>query len=193
MLTENGQGHAWRQQRKATGPAFNERNNALVWAESLKQVDGMLGAWSKMDGNTNQNMLLRDVHSSLADLSLHVISAAGFGIRLGWGGNVEGDSVTKFNSSTPVDGHKMTFKVALKSVLHYFLWFVAFDPKTLGRWGGYMPFDSAKELSTSWKETSQYWEELVDEKVALLRAGNVDIETTDLLGESARPRTERHS
>lgn len=142
-----------------------------------------------MEGNSPDAMTLKNVHPDLADLSLHVISAAGFGIKLSWSGNDASatkqemsEGLARFTSQTPLDGHKMTFKNALKGVLKHFLWFAVFDPMTMGKWGERVPIQATNEAAASYKETTRYWEELVDEKVRLLRSGEADVENADLLG-----------
>lgn len=181
------EGHAWRQQRKVAGPAFNEKNNGLVWKESLKHVEGLLRFWSGRSGNTPVAMTIKNVYPDLADLSLHVISAAGFGIQLKWGGddNVKqelSEGLAAFTNQTPQNGHEKTFKKALKGVLEHILWFAVFAPQTLGKWGNRLAIAPMKKASTSYKETTKYWEELVDEKVRALRAGEADADDSDLLG-----------
>lgn len=183
------EGNVWRRQRKVTAPAFSEKNNALVWEKSLEQIEGLIGLWSRAQGNTKNEMTIGNVHPDFADLSLHVISAAGFGIRFEFGDGEDQRSKTAdvqsiFASQTPPEGHRLTFKKALQGILENFLWFAAFDPKTLSKWGQFLPLHAIKDISTSYKETSQYWEELVDKKVEMLRSGEAQGDKSDLLGKS---------
>ena len=44
------EGAVWRQHRKATSPPFTEKNNHLVWMESIDQASDMLASWVGPDG-----------------------------------------------------------------------------------------------------------------------------------------------
>lgn len=76
------EGEQWRIHRKITSPPFAEKNNVLVWQETLYQAQEMLGSWMGKEGEGN-----RTVHRLMDDtlrLSLYIISKAGFGVRLQW-------------------------------------------------------------------------------------------------------------
>jgi cytochrome P450 len=78
------EGGVWRQHRKITSPPFTEKNNHLVWAESLHQAQSMVESWVGIDGARNKT--IGKVADDTMRLSLHVISRAGFGVRLLWPG-----------------------------------------------------------------------------------------------------------
>lgn len=69
------EGEDWQRQRRVTTPPFNERNNTLVWTESLAQARAMLAVWFARDGKGTGT--IKDDTSSL---TLNVLSGAGFGI-----------------------------------------------------------------------------------------------------------------
>lgn len=129
------EGEAWRRHRRIVAPAFTEKNNELVWKESLYQLKAMMKVWRGRDDNTAENMLIQDLHPDAADFTLHIISRAGFGIRLKWPGQAsdsqETNEFANFSSSEPPKSHDMTFKSALKSVLHHLLWFAVLSPHTM--------------------------------------------------------------
>ncbi|KAH9825990.1 Cytochrome-P450, partial [Teratosphaeria destructans] len=101
------EGAVWRHHRKITSPPFTEKNNHLVWVESLHQAQSMLGTW--VSERDHSSPAIWDVAAQAMRLSLHVISRAGFGVRLAWpheGGGPDG-----------APGHALTYKDALSSLL----------------------------------------------------------------------------
>ncbi|KAF8183648.1 cytochrome P450 [Pholiota molesta] len=80
------EGAEWKKYRKISAPAFSDRNNVLVWNESIKTVKGMFTEiW--------------------AIIALFIIGAAGFGRDISW----------KADEITP-PGYTMTFKESLHTV-----------------------------------------------------------------------------
>ena len=80
----SSEGQAWRQHRKITSPPFTEKNNHIVWDESLRQARNMLKGWET--ASKSQNPTLTTVAKDATRLSLNVISKAGFGVSLIWPG-----------------------------------------------------------------------------------------------------------
>ena len=80
----SSEGQAWRQHRKITSPPFTEKNNHIVWDESLRQARNMLKGWEIT--SKSQNPTLTTVAKDATRLSLNVISKAGFGVSLIWPG-----------------------------------------------------------------------------------------------------------
>ena len=123
------EGAVWRHHRKVTSPPFTEKNNHLVWTESLHQAHCMVRSWLGPDGAGNKTV--EKVSDDTMRLSLHVISRAGFGVRLLWPG-VEDKSTDgmdaglrggKEESSSDIPaGHTMSYTEALSSLLHNILW-----------------------------------------------------------------------
>lgn len=130
MLTQEGS--EWKRHRKVVGPSFSEKSNKLVFEESLRQAEGMMGLWSQQGKNTAARMEVQNTAVDAATLSLHVICAAGFGVPQLWPGESEsklqGNVVTGFNTFQLAGDHKMPFKNSLHSLLQNILWFVALPP-----------------------------------------------------------------
>jgi hypothetical protein len=107
-------------------PAFSEKSNAMVWKESLRQAEGMLGFWAKLDGNPTTNMTVRDVAKATALMTLHVISGAGFGVRQVWDCEQENELginvVPGFNTAKLNGEHKLAFKNSLYILLGNVIW-----------------------------------------------------------------------
>lgn len=119
------EGAVWRHHRKVTSPPFTEKNNHLVWTESLHQAQCMVQSWLGSDSAGNKTV--EKVSDDTMRLSLHVISRAGFGVRLLWPG-VEDRKTDDMkgggqqSSSDIPRGHTMSYTDALSSLLHNILW-----------------------------------------------------------------------
>lgn len=119
------EGQEWRQHRKITSAPFNEKNNAMVFAESLRQAQAMTDIWI---GEREESLPIHTVAEDSLRLSLQVISRLGFGKNLS---SSEDESVTE-ESRTGKDatGHELSYTRALISLLENFLWILIF-PKVL--------------------------------------------------------------
>ena len=126
----------WRRHRKVVGPAFSEKSNALVWKESLREGLAMVEVWSRLQGNTPEAMKVEDTSPYAATMALHVISAAGFGVRQLWDGEDEGklgsNEVPGFNTSELIGSHTLTFKESLRTLLRNIIWLAIFPVSLLG-------------------------------------------------------------
>ncbi|OBZ67844.1 hypothetical protein A0H81_12320 [Grifola frondosa] len=95
------EGDEWKRQRKIAAPAFSERNNRLVWDESVNIVlDLFENVWGTQD-----NITVNHIVDLTVPIALFVIGIAGFGQRATW----KGDQVIPA-------GYSMTFKDALHEV-----------------------------------------------------------------------------
>lgn len=118
------EGADWKKHRKVTAPWFNEKNNALVFAEACKQAEGMVRKWMGPEGS--KSVTLNEVPTDTMRLTLHIISRIGFGLNLLWPGEKldknasTGDVI--FSSNEPPEGHTMSFEHALETLLKNLLW-----------------------------------------------------------------------
>ena len=124
----SSEGQIWRQHRKITSPPFTEKNNHMVWAESLYQAQSMVKSWVGNSGE--QSRTIKRVASDTMRLSLHIISQAGFGVRLLWPGIEDGEHSKELGqdrkepqtgvvSNMGVSpGHSLSYTDALESLLH---------------------------------------------------------------------------
>lgn len=114
------EGNEWRRHRKVTSPPFTEKNNHLVWKESLYQAKNMLTQWVGFDGKGN--MTWDNISNDAMRLSLHVISRAGFNVRCLWPGIDDNDekALQEGAMSTAIipEGHKMSYVEAMQTLLH---------------------------------------------------------------------------
>jgi hypothetical protein len=114
----SAEGTDWKRQRKIVAPAFSERSNAFVWEQSLQQAQSILTYWSKLDGNTVEEMNIGNTQRDTANLALHVICGAGFGVPQLWPHEDEsvlgGRRVPGFNTTKLAGNHTMDFKDSLR-------------------------------------------------------------------------------
>jgi len=129
------EGSTWRQHRKITAPSFSEKNNELVFTESLHHAQALLKLWTGVNGDES-----RTVSNPAADtmrFALYVISRAGFGVRVLWPHEEREQDATGrnglFMGSKPPPGHKMSYREALNSLLENIVWTQVFPKWFLGR------------------------------------------------------------
>ncbi|KAL9629235.1 MAG: hypothetical protein Q9164_006964, partial [Protoblastenia rupestris] len=97
------EGQEWRHHRKIVSPPFSEKNNHLVWKETLDQSQAMVNSWLGEDKQMSKT--IRTIGDDAMRLSLHIISRAGFGVRLSWPGTDDGKEKTNTYSSSLGEGH----------------------------------------------------------------------------------------
>src|SRR5690242_18781656 len=200
------EGSDWRMHRKLTAPSFGEKNNELVFKESLHHGRSLLGLWTGPDGHGNETVT--DPAVATMSFALFVISSAGFDVRVKWpheeknrASSVESDETkSMLVGSEKSAGHKMTYREAISELLHNIMWTQVIPPK-------YLPFSPVKvhrTVGAAVTEWGQYMDELYEMKKqqvasgdtnnagmdlfdALIRAsgiteGNTKIQKSDLLG-----------
>ncbi|KFY45996.1 hypothetical protein V494_00661 [Pseudogymnoascus sp. VKM F-4513 (FW-928)] len=181
------EGPEWRMHRKATAPGFNEKNNALVFTESIAQAQGMIRKW--MDGSDKSSRTLDDIPADSMRVALHIISAMGFGVRLLWPGDVfskeDKDSGLIHMGDKPVGDHTMTFEKALASVLDD-IFVLMLTPRWLLKTA---PFKGAKGAWESYKNWKLYMEELLEKKVEAELAGEKTL-GMDIMGALVKSATD---
>lgn len=158
------EGQEWRRHRKIVNPSFGEKNNHLVWKETLAQTRDMLNAW--FGENKERTGSLRTVADDAMRLSLHIISSAGFGVPMAWPGS---DVDEKGAAPEPklVNGHRMTYTDALASLLHNIVPVIALPTSLLK----ILPFELARSSYQSYLEWGQYMREMYKDKKNLVLSG----------------------
>ncbi|KAI0349208.1 cytochrome P450 [Trametes cingulata] len=150
------EGEEWKRQRRLVAPAFSEKNNRLVWDETVRILYDLFdNVWGK------QNTVVVDNITDLTvPITLLVIGVAGFGRRITWN-----------EDAVAPAGHKMTFKDALNIVSRNLFLQILF-PRWLLRWGT----PTMRRFHTAYHELGQYMQEMIDAR----RAAEVKEERHDL-------------
>lgn len=161
------EGAVWRHHRKVTSPPFTEKNNHLVWAESLHQAQSMVAAWIDKDVQSSEPVW--DVAAGAMRLSLHVISKAGFGVSLLWPHEEEEQQVP--------EGHTLTYKDALSTLLENIIVVMLTPRWMLSR----SPLQIHKTANEAYVEWGKYMREMYAEKRDEVRTGETR-EGMDLMG-----------
>ncbi|GAB7346615.1 hypothetical protein MBLNU459_g1755t1 [Dothideomycetes sp. NU459] len=166
------EGSIWRHHRKITSPPFTEKNNYQVWLESLHQGESMLTSWIKQGKESVARV--PDVGADTMRLSLHVISRAGFGVRLLW----PHEELEQGGKAGVIpEGHTMTYKDALSTLLENILAVMLIPRWLLIR----SPLKSNQIAYNSFLEWGKYMREMYQEKRSEVQAGETR-EGMDLMG-----------
>ena len=113
------EGQEWRHHRKITSPPFTEKNNLLVWMETVDQSQAVIKSWFGAD--KQRSKVIRTIADDAMRLSLHIISRAGFGVSLSWPTEetrADGKEGAANSSSNIPQGHMMSYTDALGTLLH---------------------------------------------------------------------------
>ena len=122
------EGQVWRYHRKIASPPFSEKNNHLVWTETLEQCQAMLNSWFDGSIAKTESKTIYTLADDAMRLSLYVISRAGFGVHLQWPGigGAHADSPVKHEKesspSSSETAQGMSYTDALGMLLHEILW-----------------------------------------------------------------------
>ncbi|KAK2065528.1 cytochrome P450 [Colletotrichum caudatum] len=175
------EGAVWRMHRKVTSATFNEKNAALVFAESIKQALGMVQKWLGPDGKNSQTVKTLD-HDTMR-LALNIIGYVGFGMRLVWPGQAlpEGTDpkLQKYSSLEAAPGHTMSFSDAIAVMLERILVLLLVPHKLLKM----LPFNYTKEAVESHDNYVRYIDELMQDKIEDLQHGGKGEVGMDLMGQ----------
>ncbi|PRP81004.1 putative P450 monooxygenase [Planoprotostelium fungivorum] len=151
------EGDDWKLHRKIVSPPFSEKNNRLVWNETIKQADMMMNDWdsqakgkgiSKMDANDKLTSTDGTEVQVLADtmkLALHIITAAAFGIPFKW-----------TDSSAPWPNHQLSFYQSLVTLLDR-LFSILLIPNFIFQ----LPINSIRKSKNAYDEFGQYLTDIV--------------------------------
>ncbi|KAF9010195.1 cytochrome P450 [Cyathus striatus] len=100
------EGVEWKRHRTVAKTAFNEANNAFVWKETIRVASEWFNELDRSTKNTAEISV--DLLHDFAQVTLLVISSAGFGRRVSW---------SEDRKTEPPPGHKVAFRPALASAI----------------------------------------------------------------------------
>lgn len=202
MLSQEG--HEWKRHRRIVAPSFSEKSNRMVFEESVKQAEGMMAFWKGKGNNDTQVMRVDNAAEDAATLSLHVISAAGFGVPQSWPNQkrkaLGSKELPGFSNEDLTGSHQMSFKSGLVQLLKQLMWFAVFSPGTMSELSArldaranknaeYSPFKFLQSAYQAFNECNTYFLELLEIKKKKLQEGDSDEGTMDLLGKRSTTNT----
>jgi len=182
------EGAAWRRHRRVTSQAFTEKNNELVWKETLLQTQTMVSSWTT--GVDGEPKTLPNMAEDTMRLSLSVLSRALLGHSMDWSwGNDFGNNA---KSEDKGNCHSMSFTNSLQFLLSHILylmmvprWLVRFIPnKTLSRC-----HEASDELRSYMREMVLAKRTAIDEKETSSDSPTLDI-LSNLIRSEANPSNE---
>ncbi|KAI0705838.1 cytochrome P450, partial [Cytidiella melzeri] len=143
------EGEQWKRYRKISAPAFSERNNRMVWEETVSIMQDL---FDNIWGAKPEITVDHAVEITLP-IALFVIGVAGFGQRMPWKG---GDIIPP--------GHKMAFKASQESlhVLSSDIVFKLIVPEWLMAYGP----ERVRRVGIAYKELELYMTELIEGRKA---------------------------
>lgn len=171
----SSEGAMWRQHRKATSPPFTEKNNHLVWAESIDQASDMLASWVGPDGKGD--ITVDRVMDDTMRLSLYVISRAGFGRKLKWpSADAQADVDVNYVDHSKIQnqqadrdpGHSMSYTYAIHCLLDNILLQFLLPRWVVER----VPVKAFQKAQEAYFEWGAYMKEAVANKKKTLEASN---------------------
>ncbi|KAK6378961.1 putative P450 monooxygenase [Exophiala oligosperma] len=180
------EGSMWRQHRKATSPPFTEKNNHLVWAESIDLANAMLSSWVGPDGKGGQTV--DRVMDDTMRLSLYVISRAGFGRKLEWpSADAKADIDINYNDASKIQnqkddrdgGHSMSYTYAIHCLLDNILFQFLLPRWVMAR----IPIKLLQKANEAYLEWGNYMREAVMSKKEKLKAGEETKDQMDILSQ----------
>ncbi|KAL8642325.1 MAG: hypothetical protein Q9228_000977 [Teloschistes exilis] len=180
------EGSTWRDHRKITSGSFNEKSNAVVWKESIRQAQEMIKTWAKRDSNgEDSTMWVKDVYPDAATTSMHIISRSGFGVKLLWPGEelededeADAGGYERFSSHEPKGEYTMTFKESMHTILRDVIWMGLFSRK----WSERLPLERPKKVWEGFANLNSYLHELLELKKNAIKDGTAEKDSLDLMG-----------
>ncbi|KKK21640.1 hypothetical protein ARAM_005244 [Aspergillus rambellii] len=105
----------WARHRRQTATIFNEKNNDLVWKESIRLAQGMLEHWRESSSiDTRGGFKVEHGRDDILKFTLNVFSGAGFGVVMPFKpvpkDSVEGPKGIFQDTPTPPQGFDFTFR-----------------------------------------------------------------------------------
>jgi cytochrome P450 len=183
------EGNHWRMHRKAISPSFTEKNNHLVWRETIDQASTMLSTWLGPDKKGDRTV--DRVPDDTMRLSLHVISRAGFGRRLKWPEADANILVDDYKDSSKIqnteddvaEGHTMSYTYAIHCLLDNILFQLLIPRWVLKN----VPIKRLNKASEAYQEWGNYMKEALDWKRKEVEVGKAtESESMDIMGQLVR-------
>ncbi|KAF7866955.1 hypothetical protein EAF04_005795 [Stromatinia cepivora] len=150
----------WQAHRKMTTVTFTEKNNELVWQQSLAQAKGMLEYWTQQ-----AKQPIRSTHLDTKNFTLNVLAAAMFNEVYPF----EGQEVEK--PDTRKNDKSYQYRESLSTILSSIIQIFVFGEQGLKAWWTPTSFKNAAKAMNDFRS---YIFGLMDEEKAHLTCGEIE-------------------
>ncbi|RDL38404.1 Cytochrome P450 [Venustampulla echinocandica] len=150
-------GADWQRQRKITSAPFNDKNNSLVWTETLRQASEVLQFWKTAKGPITTT----DIDTRT--LSLHVLSGAGFGKSYSF----------KKSAEKAKEGHMFNYRDAISLILENCLLILVLGPRLLGKMAGWSIFGNWSRIGQATIDFKDHMTTMLIEEKSAIATGKV--------------------
>lgn len=163
----------WRRHRKLTSPPFTEKNNHLVWSETIERTQALVNSWVGKDGKGNKTV--DRIMDDTMRLSLQVISRAGFGRKMeSLPEDQSTDASGKYEMSGKIQnqkaeieaGHTMSYTYALHCLLEHIVPVFVLPHWLLKN----LPWEAMQRAYEAYVEVGNYMREMMASKKAALQS-----------------------
>jgi cytochrome P450 len=150
----------WQQHRKMTGVTFTEKNNEVVWEQSLKQATGMLEYWTQ-----RAEQPIRSTHNDTKIFILNVLAAALFNKVYEFEGQAE--TRTEKHVGDTSYQYRESLSIILSSIIQIFI----FGEEGLKAW--WTP-ESWKQAASAMSTFRSYIHGLMNEERTFIKEGKTN-------------------
>ncbi|KAK0102622.1 hypothetical protein ONS95_006229 [Cadophora gregata] len=173
----SSEGATWRYHRKLTSPAFSEKNNQLVWKETLDLSQAMVSSWCGAGTSRTTTQVAPDTMR----LSLEIIGRAGLGQQMDWDDGNDSQALPM--------GHTMSFSSSFQFIAHNILALVTV--MALPSWFARMlPMKFVQDAFQAYDNWGKYMEEMIESKKRGIR-DSTQRSAGDLIGQLLQSDTEK--
>ncbi|PWY77047.1 cytochrome P450 monooxygenase [Aspergillus heteromorphus CBS 117.55] len=157
----------WSHHRRHTATTFHEKNNDLVWRESIRQAREMADYWQEtypVNIPHGSGFTIQETREDLHKLTLNVISSAGFGVDMPFK-PIPQDSLKSTedifkDSPTPPAGFDFTFR-SVVSYMNVKIATMALANKILPTWVPRVLLPFLKDDFAAYRDLDQYLQKLI--------------------------------
>ncbi|KAF9890797.1 hypothetical protein FE257_005367 [Aspergillus nanangensis] len=175
----------WAHHRRHTALAFNEKHNALVWQDGIRQTLEMMQNWTDEHGSAD--VTLPDSQEDMMKLSLNLICRTGYGVDLSFKRTIEkaaANTQALFKDSiNPPPGYHFTFRQVMEYMSNH-LATVFIANSLLPKWTPRALFPFLTDDFNAYEDLIRYFRALISDA-----RSNNDPASNNLLNQMVRPRT----
>ncbi|KZV92266.1 cytochrome P450 [Exidia glandulosa HHB12029] len=156
------EGDTWVRHRSIARKSFGERNNALLWTETVRTLEDWFAPWDAEIG-AQGGKITANVTESMRDITLFVIASAGFGLQF-----------SRTTLGEKREGYALPFGEALFTAIE-----TMFHRVLAPRWLYSLPIETLKKSDEAYGELQRYIKQMIAEARASGAAPGADAESSE--------------